>query len=110
VHFWSAFSFKTKLPLECHNMAVEETNHSRSSSPTEEEYTDRIMRLQMEYLIPLKEDLSDWLNRILDVDDITAENFMTKLDNGVIVCKLAKLIQERCEATQQAFNGKLSLL
>ncbi len=44
----------------------------------------------------------------IDVDDITVENFMTKLDNGVIVCKLAKLIQERCEATQQAFNGKLS--
>jgi len=42
------------------------------------------------------------------VDDITVENFMEKLDNGVIVCKLAKLIEERCEATQQAFNGKLS--
>jgi hypothetical protein len=39
-------------------MAVEETNYNCSSSPTEEEYTDRIMRLQMEYLIPLKEDLS----------------------------------------------------
>lgn len=44
-----------------------------------------------------------------DTDDITADNFMSRLDNGVIVCKLAKIIQERCDATQQAFNGKLSI-
>ncbi|XP_054159860.1 GAS2-like protein 3 [Oppia nitens] len=91
-------------------MAVEETNDINCYSPkTEEEYADRIARLQSESLIPLKEDLSDWLNRILDTNDITADNFMTRLDNGVIVCKLAKLIQDRCDATQQAFNGKLSL-
>ncbi|CAG2161978.1 unnamed protein product [Oppiella nova] len=82
-------------------MAVDETNSNGSSPKTEEEYADRITRLQMEYLIPLKEDLSD-------TDDITADNFMSRLDNGVIVCKLAKLIQDNCDATQQAFNGKLS--
>ncbi|KAG1650819.1 Growth arrest-specific protein 2 [Nymphon striatum] len=40
----------------------------------------------------------------LDVDYITAENFMYKLDNGVIVCKLAKLIQTHCEQYKSANN------
>lgn len=32
-----------------------------------------------------------------EVDDITVANFMDKLDNGVIICKLARLIQEKAE-------------
>ena len=30
------------------------------------------------------------------IDDINADNFIQKLESGVIVCKLAKLIEERC--------------
>lgn len=30
------------------------------------------------------------------IDDINANNFIQKLDSGVIVCKLAKHIEERC--------------
>ncbi|CAG2105872.1 unnamed protein product [Medioppia subpectinata] len=60
-----AMNALNKNSSECHNMAVEETNSNCSSPKTQEEYADRITRLQMEYLIPLKEDLSDWLNRIL---------------------------------------------
>ncbi|RWS01522.1 growth arrest-specific protein 2-like protein, partial [Dinothrombium tinctorium] len=61
-----------------------------------EEYSKRISKLQEEYLLPLKEDVSDWLNRINVVQNLNTENFMYKLDNGVIVCKLAKLIEETC--------------
>lgn len=57
----------------------------------------KIAMKQEQHLIPLKEDLADWLNKTLEVDDITVANFMDKLDNGVIICKLARLIQEKAE-------------
>lgn len=57
----------------------------------------RMTQRQEQHLIPLKEDVADWLNKTLDVDDITANNFMAKLDNGVIVCRLASLLQARAE-------------
>lgn len=62
-----------------------------------DEFYLRVTKRQEEHLIPLKEDLADWLNKSLDVEDITADNFLDKLDNGVIVCRLAKLIQARAE-------------
>ncbi|XP_054709527.1 growth arrest-specific protein 2-like [Uloborus diversus] len=39
----------------------------------------------------------DW-----EVEDITAGNFMDKLDNGVIICKLARLIQHKAEECKRA--------
>lgn len=63
-----------------------------------EEYSKRIAKLQEEYLIPLKEDLADWINRITESTfQLTPENFMDKLDNGVIICKLAKLIESQVD-------------
>lgn len=63
-----------------------------------EEYSARIAKLQEEYLIPLKEDLSEWINRITDSSaNLTADNFMHKLDNGVLICKLAKLIESQVD-------------
>lgn len=41
---------------------------------------------------------------LTDVEFITADNFMTKLDNGVIVCKLANVIDERYQTA--ACNNK----
>lgn len=44
-----------------------------------------------------------------DHEDITADNFLEKLDTGVIVCKLAKLIEEKCELDiEERVNGKLN--
>lgn len=62
-----------------------------------EEYAAKIIKLQQACLTPLKEDLADWLNKILGSTKITADNFMDKLDNGVIICKLAKIISSWCE-------------
>ncbi|XP_076305880.1 growth arrest-specific protein 2-like isoform X2 [Tachypleus tridentatus] len=45
-----------------------------------------------------KELLAKWINKTLSIDVITLENFMDVLDNGVIVCKLAALIQKKAES------------
>ncbi|XP_034937663.1 growth arrest-specific protein 2-like [Chelonus insularis] len=67
-------------------------------SPEEEEfefYHERIHSAQSRQLIPLQEDLADWINKTINVDHITGENFFDILDNGVIVCRLARVIQEK---------------
>lgn len=62
-----------------------------------EEYAAKIIKIQQACLIPLKEDLADWLNKILKTSQMTKENFMDKLENGVIICRLAKIISLWCE-------------
>ena len=47
-------------------------------------------------LVPLKEDLVEWLRKLFEVD-ITVDNFMDNLDNGVLVSKLAELIHGAAE-------------
>lgn len=61
----------------------------------------RVKKREEMHLWPLKEDLADWLNTVLDTSDITADNFMSKLDNGVVVCRLARLIQMRAQQIEQ---------
>lgn len=65
-----------------------------------EEYAAKISRIQQACLTPLKEDLADWLNKIMDKTDITSQNFMDKLDNGVIVCRLARIISMWCNSNK----------
>lgn len=64
---------------------------------TEKDLQKKIALKQEQHLIPLKEDLAEWLNKTLEIEEITADNFLYKLDNGVIVCHLAQLIQKRAE-------------
>ncbi|UXI15300.1 hypothetical protein NH340_JMT01243 [Sarcoptes scabiei] len=63
---------------------------------TDQDYRKHIARLQMDSLIPLKEDVADWLNRILNIekDQLNEENFIDRLDNGVLVCKLIRIIED----------------
>ena len=47
------------------NDSLQSQTQMKDNDEVEEEYSARIARLQQEYLIPLKEDLAEWLNRIL---------------------------------------------
>lgn len=49
-----------------------------------------------ESLLPLMEDLADWLSKVLQ-EELKAENFIDYLDDGVLVCKLAQVIQKVAE-------------
>ena len=62
----------------------------------------------VETLAPLKEDLVDWLNKLFDVN-ITVENFMECLDNGVLVSKVAELVHRAAEEYYQAGKTKRSV-
>ncbi|XP_046599843.1 growth arrest-specific protein 2 isoform X5 [Neodiprion lecontei] len=71
-------------------------------SAEEEEFADiyheRLHYVQGRQLIPLQEDLADWINKTINVDHITGENFFDALDNGVMVCRLARVIQEKARS------------
>lgn len=54
-------------------------------------------------LDPLKEDVSEWLSRVLKVD-VKPDTLLDCLDNGVLVCKLAEIVQKAAE--QCAKSGK----
>ncbi|XP_044734789.1 growth arrest-specific protein 2-like isoform X2 [Chrysoperla carnea] len=58
-------------------------------------YQEHVLSTQNRQLYPLQEDLADWLNKTVGVDHITGENFFDALDNGVIVCHLARVIQDK---------------
>lgn len=69
---------------------------SREEKQQEDQMTIKLQVLQEQSLQPLKEDLSEWLAKTLNID-ITAETFMDVLDNGVCLCNLAKVIQQKAE-------------
>lgn len=56
------------------------------------DFTTKIAERSEQDLLPLKEDLAEWLSRVLK-EEITAENLMDCLENGVLVCKLAQIVQ-----------------
>ncbi|XP_061168322.1 growth arrest-specific protein 2-like isoform X1 [Saccostrea echinata] len=70
-----------------------------NGAPKEEEechVSQKLAVLQEESLKPIKEDLAEWIARTLGID-ISTDNFMDVLDNGVHLCNLAKLIQGKAE-------------
>ena len=49
----------------------------------------------------IKRDVCEWLANTLEIE-ISAESFMDTLDTGVVLCKLAKLIQEKARSAKAA--------
>lgn len=68
-------------------------------------YSKEINKSAQESLIPLTEDLAEWLTRILNVN-VVVDTFMDSLSNGVLLCKLAQLIQAKAVECQRAGNLK----
>jgi hypothetical protein len=60
------------------HLAGSDSNHSRSAS--------RAYKSNEEFLIAMKEDLADWLNQLYALD-LQPDNFIERLDTGVIVCR-----------------------
>lgn len=46
----------------------------------------RPFRSNEEYLVAMKEDLAEWLNTLYTLD-LSADNFLSRLETGVILCK-----------------------
>ncbi|KAL5239494.1 hypothetical protein ACI65C_006904 [Semiaphis heraclei] len=82
-------------------------DHRIPSTDTDQEYLEqyqgKIVDSQNRQLLPLKEDLADWINKSLDIDWLNANNLLDMLDNGVILCRLAKIIE--CLAHESILMG-----
>ncbi|XP_038065711.1 growth arrest-specific protein 2-like [Patiria miniata] len=66
-----------------------------------DEYFQEIARGAEESLIPLQEDLAEWLTRVLG-EKTTTTGLMDSIANGVLLCKLAQLIQDKAVECQRA--------
>ena len=49
----------------------------------------------------IKRDVCDWLSKTLEID-VPPDGFMDTLDTGVVLCKLAKLIQDETKCAREA--------
>ncbi|XP_076466475.1 growth arrest-specific protein 2-like [Babylonia areolata] len=71
----------------------------------EDHISQRISEIQDSALVPVKEDLAEWIMRLTGVA-ITAESFMEVLDSGIVLCTISKLIEKR--AQEMMAQGKLT--
>lgn len=57
----------------------------------------RPFRSSEEYLYAMKEDLAEWLNVLYPELRINAENFLDRLDTGVVLCRHANAVRESAQ-------------
>ncbi|XP_060555409.1 growth arrest-specific protein 2-like isoform X2 [Ruditapes philippinarum] len=73
------------------------SDNNKDETGTEPDAThQKSLAMQEESMGPLKEDLADWIAKTLEID-ISSENFMDVLDNGVHLCDLANVIHRKAE-------------
>eukprot|EP00795_Rhopilema_esculentum_P015482 gene15482-6733_t len=78
-------------------MAGEEETEEERQAKMYRRNTKRLRRNLLErFLMAMKEDLAEWLSSLTDID-MNAINFMNKLDNGVLLCEHANLVQKHAE-------------
>lgn len=71
-----------------------------------EYYQDKINSAQHRQLYPLLEDIADWMNKTLSLEYLRPCNLLDMLDNGVLLCQLARLIQSKAEESIAAGYAK----
>ncbi|XP_040900690.1 growth arrest-specific protein 2 [Toxotes jaculatrix] len=90
----------TGLGMNC--LLSQKYRHSGPGLASPQEYNQWLPYRHDASLLPMKEDLAFWLNTIMGVD-LTGDSLMERLDNGVLLCQLAQLLQEKMI---HANNGK----
>ncbi|XP_013782900.2 GAS2-like protein pickled eggs, partial [Limulus polyphemus] len=68
----------------------------------------RPFKTSEEYLYAMKEDLAEWLNALYGLD-ITVDNFLERLETGVILCQHANNVHRMAQEWQQAGQNGLNL-
>ncbi|XP_062285976.1 growth arrest-specific protein 2 [Scomber scombrus] len=82
----------TGLGMNC--LIGQKYRHSGPGLASPQEYNQWLPYRHNASLLPMKEDLAFWLNNIMG-EDLTANSLMERLDNGVLLCQLAQLLQEK---------------
>ncbi|XP_053177272.1 growth arrest-specific protein 2 [Scomber japonicus] len=82
----------TGLGMNC--LLGQKYRHSGPGLTSPQEYNQWLPYRHDASLLPMKEDLAFWLNNIMG-EDLTANSLMERLDNGVLLCQLAQLLQEK---------------
>ncbi|KAM9366556.1 growth arrest-specific protein 2 [Symphorus nematophorus] len=90
----------TGLGMNC--LLSQKYRHSGPGLASPQEYNQWLPYRHDASLLPMKEDLAFWINKLMGVD-LTAGSLMERLDNGVLLCQLAQLLQDKMIHTN---NGK----
>ncbi|XP_032365314.1 growth arrest-specific protein 2 isoform X2 [Etheostoma spectabile] len=90
----------TGLGMNC--LLDQKYRHSGPGLASPQEYNQWLPYRHDASLLPMKEDLAFWFNTLMGVD-LKADSLMEKLDNGVVLCELAQLLQDKMMRTN---NGK----
>ncbi|XP_034436199.1 growth arrest-specific protein 2 [Hippoglossus hippoglossus] len=83
---------QTGLGMNC--LLSPKYKHSGPGLTSPQEYNQWLPYRHDASLLPMKEDLAFWLNTMMGVE-LTADSLMERLDNGVLLCQMAQLLQEK---------------
>lgn len=76
-----------------------------SQAQEQDPISQKLSQMQDSILLPIKEDLSEWITRIVGAE-INPDTFIDVLDSGVVLCSISKLIEKH--AQEYAQQGKLT--
>lgn len=92
--FDSPLGLRHLTGLGMNNFRDQRFTHSSPGLASPHEYNQWLPYRHDASLLPMKEDLALWLNTIMS-EDFTADSLMDRLDNGVLLCQLAQLLQDK---------------
>ncbi|CAL8109099.1 unnamed protein product [Orchesella dallaii] len=90
--------------LDLSNISITDSpllSRRRSVSPLMSPMNGSILWNQERSLLPLAHDLADWLSGILGLN-LRPDNLMENLQTGVVLCQLARLIEQKAASSTDA--------